>query len=145
MSNPMGRPQISISAKDLLFRKLEPYLNAGFSLRKACREAKANRAWVYTLIQRDDTFADQITSARAFLSIYFARFIYKLVSEYCYVILSGEQLNPEELDFLKWYAVHANIMSEQFGRNVSAISLIDPEIEIRRFMQIMASNRNTSS
>ena len=86
----MGRPQISISAKDLLFRKLEPYLNAGFSLRKACREAKANRAWVYTLIQRDDTFADQITRAKQYLEVYFITFIAHLVSGYSFRMLRGE-------------------------------------------------------
>jgi len=134
----MGRPQISISAKDLLFRKLEPYLNAGFSLRKACREAKANRAWVYTLIQRDDTFADQITRAKQYLEVYFITFIAHLVSGYSFRILRGEQIKTEELDFLKWYAVHANHMSEEFGRRINPVPAIDPEMEIRKFKRIMA-------
>ena len=67
-------------------------------------------------------------------------FLYRLVSGYCFRILDGRQLEPEELDFLKWYAVHSNIMSEEFGRRINPNIIIDPEMEFRRFKQIMARN-----
>jgi len=145
MNHAIGRPQISGNEKDLLFRKLEPYLCSGISLRKACREAKVNRAWVYTLIQRDDTFADQISQAKEYLGIYFGRFIYKIVSEFCYKILSGKQLKSEELDFLKWFALHAKVTSEEFGQRINTGTTIDTEMEFRRFKQILARNRQLQS
>lgn len=145
MNQTIGRPQISDTDKDLLFRKLEPYLHSGISLRKACREAKINRAWIYTLIQRDDIFADQIAQAKEYLGIYFSIFIYKIVSEYCYKILSGKLLKSEELDFLKWFALHAKATSEEFGQRINTGTTIDTEMEFRRFKQILARNRQLQS
>lgn len=141
----IGRPEISTSNKEILFGRIEPYLHIGLSIRKACKEANVSRAWIYTLMQRDSTFADQITRAKEYLGAYFQTFVFRVVSGYCYRILRGEQIEQDGLDFLKWYAVHANVMAELFGRRVSAMSTIDPEIEIRRFTQIMARNRNTQN
>ena len=140
MHNAVGRPLTSSSSKELLFQKLEPYLNSGLSLRKACREAKVNRAWIYTPIQRDDNFADQIVRAKEFLGAYFNHFVFRVVSGYCYRILDGKRLEPEELDFLKWFALHANTMSEEFGRRINTDIALDTEMEFRRFRQIQARN-----
>jgi hypothetical protein len=145
MNQTIGRPQISDRAKDLLVRKLEPYLHSGISLRKACQEAKVNRAWVYTLIQRDDTFADQITHAKEFLGVYFNHFVFRIVSGYCYRILSGQQLESEELNFLKWFALHARATYQEFGQRINTGVIIDTEMEFRRFKQIQVRNSKLQS
>lgn len=145
MSNVVGRPEISSTAKELLFQKLEPYLHSGISLRKACKEANVSRAWVYTLIQRDDNFADQITRAKEYLCAYLHTFLFRLISSYCYKIFNSQRLQPEEMDFLKWYALHANIMSEEFGRRINTNIALDPEMEFRRFKQILVRNKNLQS
>ena len=66
-----GRPAITDKTKDRIVQKLEPYLKAGLSVKKACIQAQIPKSTVYELMQRDTDFADQIKRYEQYLSIYF--------------------------------------------------------------------------
>lgn len=134
-----GRPLIGLMGKMLVVRKLEPYLKIGFSIRKACSEAKVNRAWVYTLRERDENFADQIDRAQQYLSVIVNNILTGEVVRIVKKQITGEELSKLDVDFLMWFGTHSNAASEEYGRREKMMNSYDPELEIHRIEQLIKS------
>ena len=50
LQNKIGRPSITEGEKDMIVRKLEPYLKSGLSIRKACQLTQIPKSTIYDLI-----------------------------------------------------------------------------------------------
>jgi len=143
-----GRPELTEEEKNEIVQKLEPYLKAGLSLRKACLEAQVPKSTVYEHIKKDAKFADKIERNRHYLSILVSnttvRQLLDIVDKQQKLqdkkakgekIGTIDRLNKIELEFLKWFATNSNITREEFSERKD-IGLVDPEVEIQKMAQL---------
>ncbi|MBI3397422.1 hypothetical protein HY045_03010, partial [Candidatus Woesebacteria bacterium] len=96
-----------------VFQKLEPYLCSGLSIRKACNEARVGRAWLYTLMERDENFADQIARAEQYLSVIVNGIIFRELLRIVIKQQNNEKLSTLDQDFLMWFVVHSTSTREE--------------------------------
>lgn len=133
----MARPSIEPSEKQQIIAKLEPYLKMGHSLRKACLMSQVPRSTVYSLIERDPEFLDQITRFQHYLGTLINN---ALLTELYQIVAKqqkGRELNRKELRFLMWFSLNSGQCREEYGRRVRHEQMYDPEQEIHRLMKII--------
>lgn len=131
-----GRPALTDEEKDLIFRKLEPYLKSGLSLNKACLNAQIPKSTVYEQIKKDTIFADKIETAKQFFSIA----VSNVVTENLRKILQTQEtikgdinkrLPKDDLEFIKWLALNSKNTKEEFGSRAD-VYVFDPQAEIQK-------------
>jgi len=137
----MARPQITDQNKKVIVQKLEPYLKAGLSMRKACFQTDVARSTVYYLMENDNSFLDQIRRFQQYLSVLISTSISKQLFSIIKKQNSNIKLSKLDLKFLFWLATNSNQTIEEFGRKQKFTSY-DPELEISRISQIIDSESN---
>jgi hypothetical protein len=139
--NDVGRPEITDDEKKEMVHKLEPYLKAGLSIRKALKEAQIPRSTFYKVMDRDDGFRDQIDRFRQFLSI----MLNNSIVRHLQVVVNKQNpkegetkvpLSKEDVAFLQWFATNSNHTREEFGERKD-IGLYDPEAEVQRLNRLI--------
>jgi len=136
----MARPQITDESKKIVVQRLEPYLKAGLSIRKACLQAQIPRSTVYYFMERDPSFLDQITRFQQYLSVILTN---SLFTQLCHIVRKqneNKELSKTDIKFLFWYVLHCKQMSDQFGRRINIDDLYDPELEIQRLNRLIDDN-----
>jgi predicted DNA-binding protein YlxM (UPF0122 family) len=132
----MARPQITDENKKIIVQKLEPYLKAGLSLRKACFQAQVSRSTVYYLIGKDEWFLNQINLFRQYLSVLLTSSIARQLYDIVQKQNREEGLSILDLKFLFWVALNSNQTKEEFGRKQNVLDY-DPELEIQRILHLI--------
>ena len=132
----MARLPISELNKNLIVQKLEPYLKAGLSLRKACLQSGVARSTVYYLMENDKSFLDNIRRFQQYLSV----LISTSISRQLYHIVTKQNqnisLSKYDQKFLFWLALNSNQSAEEFGRKQN-FSAYDPELEIQSMKRLI--------
>lgn len=141
LPNPVGKPQISVDAKENIVRKLEPYLKSGLSIRKACDEAKIPKSTVYDFIKEDKEFADKISTLQNYLSILISNIVYVHLVAIKNKQQNNEKISKEDLDFVKWFAVNSKLTKDEFGER-KQFEILDPEKELERIRKMIYENNN---
>lgn len=134
-----GRPSTSEEDKERIFHKLTPYLKAGLSLPKACREAKIPVSTVYKLRDEDPGFMEQIEASKQFISVLVSNANIRILEKVITRIEdagSFEELPKAMLDFLKWFATNSNATREEFSERKD-IGLFDPAAEIAKVAKMI--------
>jgi hypothetical protein len=132
----MARPQITDENKKIIVQKLEPYLKAGLSLRKACFQAQVSRSTTYYLMEKDEEFLNQIKLFQQYLSVLLTSSIAKQLFDIAQKQNRGERLSKLDMRFLFWMALNSNQTKEEFGRKQNMTDY-DPELEIQRVMHLI--------
>lgn len=147
-----GRPYLTeeqkAQRKEYLLLKVEPYLKSGLSVNKSLREAKIFNSEFYKYKREDRLFGEKIEHFRQFISVLVNQAI---VTELFRIIRKQqgnqtEQIPPQSLpdderDFLFWFALHANICRDEWGRRVANVE-IDPEAEFQRIKSNLIETKN---
>lgn len=134
--NTIGRPSLTEEEKDVIVQKLEPYLKAGLSLRKACSEANIPKSTVYDLKEKDKYFSDKLAVFQQYLSVLVSNISYQIITRIHAKVDKGENLTKHELDYLKWFALNSKITQEEFGKRME-IEIPDPEERIRQINKLL--------
>ena len=134
--NKEGKPALTKEQLDGIVQKLEPYLKAGLSIRKACLEAQVPKSSVYEYIRMNTEFADKIEQHRQFLSILLANSMIKELHSIINKQKEGTLLTQDDKNFLKWFAVNSKVTREEFGERKD-IGIYDAEAEIARISSII--------
>lgn len=129
-----GRPSLSKETVTGITRKLQPYLEAGFSLRKACLQSGLPTSTVYDLVEKNSEFAGEISKFRNFQSVLVSSIVAKKVHEIMQKQVRNEPLSSLDLKLLMWVATHSVNCKEEFGRPKDMLSSIEPEVELRRII-----------
>lgn len=135
----LGRPPLTEEQKNEIVRKLEPYLKAGLSIKKACAEANIPKSTVYDYMESDEAFSDHIRHIEYSLSITLSMTFLKQLEAIKAKQENSTPLNKEDLDFLKWFALNSNLTKEEYGRR-ETINSFDPEIEIQKIKRLIEEN-----
>lgn len=107
-------------------QKIEPYLKAGLSVRKACLEAGVPHSTVYEYIQTDDEFSDKVDRAKQFLSILTSNVFYNQLVQMGRKISTvdekgnpkkPEKLTKEELNLIMWHSTKSKAVREEYGEH----------------------------
>src|SRR3989344_8074611 len=135
----MARPQITDQEKDVILHKIEPYLKAGLSVRKALSQTQVPSSTFYKLMETDKGFMEQIHSFQQFLSVLlstaFSVEMYRIANKQH----NGQSLSKDDVELLKWFELNSNLTKDEFGRRIELQSY-DPEIEIRRIAKLIDDN-----
>lgn len=116
----LGRPALSNKQKDLIFHKVEPYLKAGLSLNKACKQAQLPPSTVYDLYSENREFAERIDIAKNYYSVLVSSIITNLLE----AIYKKQNKSPknkltsEEIRFIQWVALNSHATKEEFGARI---------------------------
>lgn len=117
-SNIVGRPPLTQTEIDGIFRKLEPHLRTGISCHKACQIAKIPKSTFYDLYDQNSEFAEKIDEVKNQFSVIVSSVVYQ---ELCRIKAKqnlGNELNAQELKFIQWTAVSSTRTKEEFGREL---------------------------
>lgn len=144
-----GKPPISREEMEDILRKLEPYLQSGLSVNKACYEAKIPKSTVFDLIKENDEFAEKIQGFKQYLSVLLSRTTVRELNRIAAkqqklvikeskdeTILPSDLLTKEDKDFLQWFALHHTSTREEFSDRKD-IGMFDPQEEIRRLGKLI--------
>ena len=133
----LGRPSLTEEQKDELVRKLEPYLKAGLSLRKACLQAQVPKSSVYDYLESDEQFSDRIKQIEGSVSFRVSMLLTNQLSAIERRQSEGNELTHKDISFLKWYATTSSKTKEEFSKREEILPTIDPEAEIQRIKSII--------
>jgi hypothetical protein len=147
MTNKGGRPYLTeaqkAQRKENLLQKLEPYLKSGLSVNKALHEANIFNSEFYKYMAEDRLFGEKVAKYRQYISILANQAI---VTELFAIVekqngneaknIKPQPLSKEDVDFLWWFALNANVCREEWGRR-QTFSSFDPEIELQRVRQLI--------
>ena len=111
--------------KDLMLRKLEPYLKSGLSLRKALKEADIVASTFYAIKDRDENFRSKIEYFQQYLSV----LLNSSLVQHVHAIVRkqtgwtdrdgtehpAEVLNKHDLEYLQWFTTTRNLAKEKYG------------------------------
>lgn len=139
----MARPRFTAEDKEIMVRKLEPYLKIGLPLSRACSEALVSRSTVYYFMNQDEWFLNKIRRFQQFISVLVNNAI---VNELVTIVAkqnAGIELNKRNIRFLKWMALNCNLMAEEFGRR-QTFSYYDPEWEIQKLNRLIDSDQKNA-
>lgn len=126
-----GRPELSQEELDSIFRKLEPHLQSGKTLYKACLIAQIPKSSVYKYYGTNEIFTEKIDGAMAYASnlvnnLFFGRLVGitrkdqelerlrkdlkegKLKKEEFDKVEKDYHITPEDWAFIKWFAVNSH-------------------------------------
>ena len=123
-NSPIGRPALKDEEKDVIFRKLEPYLKSGLSINKACLKVQIPKSTIYDLCCDDSQFAEKIDTAKSYYSVLVSSIITKELERIAQNQSKGK-LKGEELRFIQWVAVNSNHTREEYGRITDSINRVE--------------------
>ena len=130
-------PAFTEESKLRMVQRVEPYLKAGLSIRKACLLSGVPRSSLYKIIEEDEFLRDQIDQFRIYLNV----LTITIISRHLHSIIkkqqSGIELSSEDLNFVKWYALNSNQCKEEFGWKARSTPPFDPEAEIMRLNSLI--------
>lgn len=143
-----GRPFLTekqkSERKELILIKLEPYLKSGLSISKSLNEAKVHNSEFYKYMKEDRLFGEKIAKFRQYISILLNQII---VNELLRIVqkqkgslenqIPPQSLDKNDIEFLWWYALNANVCREEWGRRNQVIHF-DPEMELQKIKQIIS-------
>lgn len=125
-----------------LVQKIEPYLKAGLSIRKACLLSGVPRSSLYKIMDEDEFLRDQIDQFRDYTSI----LVSTMLSRKLHVIWGKQQagldIESEDLEFIKWFALNSVHCRNEFGKSARSAPNFDPELELRRINNLIEKNCN---
>lgn len=142
-----GRPFLTdaqkTERKEYLLSKLEPYLKSGLSINKALGEAQIFNSEFYKYMKEDRLFGEKIAKYRQYISVLANHII---VTELLRIVekqngneaknVKPQSLEKDDIAFLWWYALNANVCREEWGRRQSVASF-DPEFELQRIRKLI--------
>ncbi len=136
--NKGGRPWLTeeqkARRKEYLSQNLEPYLKSGLSVNKALREAKIANSEFYKYMSEDRLFGEKIQRFRNFISILVNSALVSHLMDIARRQMGYGQprgMPKDDVDFLRWFALHSNHTSGEYGRKISD-SFFDPDEEIQK-------------
>lgn len=132
-----GRPPLTDEQKNDLVRKLEPYLEAGLSIRKACFQAGVPKSTVYDYLSSDEDFSDRIQRIGQSVSVKLAMIVSNQLTKITSKQSEGVDLTTEDINFIKWFAVSSTATRDEFSKRQEIVSDFDPEQEIQRVKRII--------
>ena len=135
-----GRPPITQQEKNLILHKLEPYLKAGLSVKKALVQAQVPNSTFYKLMAEDREFMENIRRFQQYLSIFLSNVLAQHLFDIALKQSRGEKLLWQDLKFLFWFSLNSNATKEEFGRRTNSQQNYDPELEIKRILDLIDSN-----
>lgn len=137
MKQKPGRKPLSLTVRQSLVHKLEPYLKAGLSIRTACLESGVPRSTLYKLMDEDPAILDQINRFQNYLNVItvtaLARHLFSIGKRQ----QQGYTLVENEVRFLQWFATHSRLCKEEFGKEPKQIPGLDAQAEIMRLTKII--------
>lgn len=116
-TNQTGRPPLTQTEIDGIFRKLEPHLHTGISCNKACQIAKIPKSTFYDLYDQNSEFAEKVDVAKNHFSIIVNSVVYQELCRIQGKQNLGNELSGQELKFIQWTAVSSTRTREEFGRD----------------------------
>ncbi len=142
-----GRPFLTdaqkTNRKEYLLSKLEPYLKSGLSINKSLQEAQIFNSEFYKYMKEDRLFGEKIAKFRQYISVLANHII---VTELLGIVekqngdeannIKPQSLRKDEIDFLWWFALNANVCREEWGRRQNVTSF-DPEFELQRVKELI--------
>lgn len=131
-----GRPPLEDAEKNLILHKLQPYLQTGLSINKACIEAGVPKSTVYDHMKKDTRFAEEINAYKQFVSVMYNSTVVNMLHNIIKKVNGGKDQKPEKLsmqeyDFIKWFGTNSKQTKDEFGERKD-IALVDPEAEIAK-------------
>lgn len=143
-TNSVGRPALTVEEKadkkrDMLL-KMEPYLKAGLSVRKALIQAQITNSEFYKMMNEDENFKEQIEACKQYIPILTSN---ALVREFTIIIerqKKGEVLSRDDKTFLMWFSLNNNSCREEWGRREKISLEYDPELEIQKVREMIDSS-----
>lgn len=138
--HPGGRPPLSeehkTKRKEDLLQILEPYLKSGLSVNKALKEAKVFNSEFYKYMAEDEFFGEKIQRFRQYVSI----LVNSVLVNHLHFIVrkqnEGISLTDEDIKFLWWFGLHANVCREEWGRRETT-TLYNPEAELQKMKDMI--------
>lgn len=148
--NTGGRPRLTelqkAQRKENLLIRLEAYLKSGLSISKSLREAKVFNSEFYKYMSEDRFFGEKVAKYRQYTSVLANQAIvnelFRIVQKQNERIKNNQpqSLSSEDVEFLWWYALHANACREEWGRRAEVS--YDAEEEIHKIKQLIEHNSN---
>lgn len=127
----MPNPALTTEEIEIIFTRLNPWLQTGLSINKSCQRAEVPPSTVYDLIKENALFAEKVNTARnqvAFDTNDVLTFALKMVAG---KVRSGESLGKGEIAFVQWFALNNNLTIEEYGERKNLV-VESPEDRIKR-------------
>ena len=142
VKNKGGRPVLTEEQKTLrkeyLLNKIQPYLMSGLSVNKALHEAKILNSEFYKYMKEDKLFGEKVVRFRQYIAVLTTQAV---ATELFHIVqkqhselsknTSPQSLSRDDMRFLFWYALNANVCIEEWGRKNKYYSF-DSQYEIHR-------------
>lgn len=128
--------------KERLVHRIEPYVKAGLPINKACLQAGVSRSTLYKIMEEDAYLRERVDKFKQFFSIATSNVISRKLHHILLKQEAGFDIVGEDLEFIKWLALHSAQCKDEFGKTSREIPNFDPEIEIRRINQLIEKKCN---
>ncbi len=130
--------------KSILVSRLQPYLKAGLSIRKAALEAQISRATFYRYMNENQEFREQIEHYCNFNAIMLNNALFKQLLQIIEkqngsTNTPAQKLSRDDIKFLKWYVRHTKTCREEYGRPKTH-NTFDPNFEIQKLHNLLKIN-----
>jgi len=131
--------------KESLVHRIEPYVKAGLPINKACLQAGISRSTLYKIMEEDAYLRERVDKFKQFFSIATSSVIARKLHHILLKQEAGFDIVGEDLDFIKWLALHSAQCKDEFGKTSREIPDFDPEIEIRKINRLIDEKSNDIS
>lgn len=133
-------PILTKELKKQLVHRIEPYLQSGLSINKACLQAEIPRSTLYKIMEEDKSLRDRVDRSKEFFSIATSNIFAKKLHSILLKQQAGQDIVGSDLRFIKWLALNSVQCKDEFGRASRMQPTYDPEIEIKRLNKIIDEN-----
>lgn len=138
-----GNQPLSKYEQEALVYALQPYLQSGLSIRKACLASGVSRATLYKVLDERPELKDQIVRFQNYLSILTAGTITRQLVLIHQKQVEGHNLDWNDLRFLMWFATNSRHCRDEFGNTARREPSIDPQAEIRKIVTLIDTACNS--
>lgn len=106
---------------EYLSQNLEPYLKSGLSVNKALKEAGIANSEFYKYMSENELFGEKIRHFRNFISVLVSSALVSHLMDIARKQMGYGQphgLSKDDVDFLRWFALHSNHTAGEYGRRI---------------------------
>lgn len=130
-------PILTKELKEQIVHRVEPYLKSGLSIHTACLQAGVPRSTLYKIMEENTYLRDRVDRSRQFFSVAVSNIVARKLHAILLRQQSGEEIEGEDLEFIKWIALNSTHCREEFGKVSRMARNFDPEAEIMRLNSLI--------
>lgn len=143
-----GRPTIDDHQYALWLEDLRPYLQAGYSIRRAIDKAQLSnhRTSLYEKIRVNDWFSDKITGYQALMGDLINESVFTIIQNiHTKIMQDGEnyRLTSSDIQIFKLVALHHRSATPFFIQNHKTIKVVDQKARLIPVIQHLDSTNQT--